>query len=127
MTINVKAKNFRLFCFHTETTNDGVLSLLSDSSELDELEELECEFCVSAGVAAYLTRSSAKRFHQTKCRQTSFVPGILLCERIMVLISSIFFGSYFSLVYNKLYLFVHVPFIRLPETLSTFENRVHYL
>ena len=77
MTINVKAKNFRFF-FHTETTNDGVLSLLSDSSELDELEELEeleeldCEFCVSAGVAAYLTRSSAERFYQTKYHQTSF-------------------------------------------------------
>ena len=65
MTINVKAKNFRFF--YTETTNDGVLSLLSDSSELEELEELdeldeleEFEFCVSAGVAAYLTLSSAE-------------------------------------------------------------------
>ena len=91
--------------FHTETTNDGVLSLLSDSSELDELEELEeleeldCEFCVSAGVAAYLTRSSAERFYQIKYHQTSFLPGILLCERIIVLISSIFFGSYLSFVY----------------------------
>ena len=67
MTINVKAKNFRFF--YTETTNDGVLSLLSDSSELEELDELdeleEFEFCVSAGVAAYLTRSSAEMWYYT--------------------------------------------------------------
>ena len=64
MTINVKAKNFRFI--YTETTNDGVLSLLSDSSELEELDELEeFEFCVSAGVAAYLTRSSAEIWYRT--------------------------------------------------------------
>ena len=61
MTINVKAKIY----FYTDTTNDGVFAFLDSSDELDddelELEKLdEFEFCVSAGVAAYLTRSSAE-------------------------------------------------------------------